>query len=155
MLDFLGTLQRTHNCGELRAASAGESVILMGWVNRRRDHVVHAGEQGPKLVRQGPAGPLRFDGGHDGQHRRRALDGPAGPGSVRGGAWLPAGDRLDAGGKPENSVELLIPSDPVAGFVAALAKLSNGSAPAAGTPATPTAAEQKPAAVKASSFKPI
>ena len=38
MLDFLGTLQRTHNCGELRAASAGESVILMGWVNRRRDH---------------------------------------------------------------------------------------------------------------------
>jgi len=38
LLDFLGTLQRTHNCGELRAASAGESVILMGWVNRRRDH---------------------------------------------------------------------------------------------------------------------
>ena len=38
MLDFLGNLQRTQNCGELRAASAGESVILMGWVNRRRDH---------------------------------------------------------------------------------------------------------------------
>jgi aspartyl-tRNA synthetase len=38
LLDFLGTLQRTHNCGELRAANAGESVILMGWVNRRRDH---------------------------------------------------------------------------------------------------------------------
>jgi aspartyl-tRNA synthetase len=38
LLDFLGTLQRTHNCGELRAPSAGESVILMGWVNRRRDH---------------------------------------------------------------------------------------------------------------------
>jgi aspartyl-tRNA synthetase len=38
LLDFLGTLQRTHNCGELRAAAAGESVILMGWVNRRRDH---------------------------------------------------------------------------------------------------------------------
>ncbi len=38
MLDFLGTLQRTHTCGELRAPSAGESVILMGWVNRRRDH---------------------------------------------------------------------------------------------------------------------
>ena len=38
MLDFLGTLERTHNCGELRAPSAGASVVLMGWVNRRRDH---------------------------------------------------------------------------------------------------------------------
>ncbi len=38
MLDFLGTLQRTHTCGELRAPSAGEPVVLMGWVNRRRDH---------------------------------------------------------------------------------------------------------------------
>ncbi len=38
MLDFLGTLARTHNCGELRAPTAGQSVILMGWVNRRRDH---------------------------------------------------------------------------------------------------------------------
>ena len=38
MLDFLGTLTRTHNCGELRAADAGESVVLLGWVNRRRDH---------------------------------------------------------------------------------------------------------------------
>jgi len=38
LLDFLGTLQRTHTCGELRAADAGSSVVLMGWVNRRRDH---------------------------------------------------------------------------------------------------------------------
>ena len=38
MLDFLGTLQRTHTCGELRAEQAGQSVVLMGWVNRRRDH---------------------------------------------------------------------------------------------------------------------
>ncbi len=38
MLDFLGTLTRTHNCGELRASDAGQSVILLGWVNRRRDH---------------------------------------------------------------------------------------------------------------------
>jgi aspartyl-tRNA synthetase len=38
LLDFLGTLTRTHNCGELRAADAGESVVLLGWVNRRRDH---------------------------------------------------------------------------------------------------------------------
>ncbi|MGA3130490.1 MAG: aspartate--tRNA ligase [Terracidiphilus sp.] len=38
MLDFLGNLERTHLCGELRAADAGKRVILMGWVNRRRDH---------------------------------------------------------------------------------------------------------------------
>jgi aspartyl-tRNA synthetase len=38
LLDFLGTLQRTHTCGQLRPQQAGETVILMGWVNRRRDH---------------------------------------------------------------------------------------------------------------------
>ena len=38
VLDFLGNLERTYMCGELRAANAGEHVILMGWVNRRRDH---------------------------------------------------------------------------------------------------------------------
>jgi aspartyl-tRNA synthetase len=38
MLDFLGNLQRTYKCGELRAEQAGQDVVLMGWVNRRRDH---------------------------------------------------------------------------------------------------------------------
>ena len=37
-LDFLGDLRRTHTCGELRAADAGQTVLLMGWVHRRRDH---------------------------------------------------------------------------------------------------------------------
>jgi aspartyl-tRNA synthetase len=37
-LDFLGNLQRTHTCGQLRAEQAGQQVVLMGWVNRRRDH---------------------------------------------------------------------------------------------------------------------
>ena len=37
-LDFLGTLQRTHTCGELRIEQDGQEIVLMGWVNRRRDH---------------------------------------------------------------------------------------------------------------------
>ncbi len=37
-LDFLGTLQRTHLCGDLRSSNSGETITLMGWVNRRRDH---------------------------------------------------------------------------------------------------------------------
>jgi len=38
VLDFIGKLERTHMCGELRAADAGKEVVIMGWVNRRRDH---------------------------------------------------------------------------------------------------------------------
>src|SRR6202789_2542880 len=38
MLDFLGNLERTHLCGQLRAEQDGQPVVLMGWVNRRRDH---------------------------------------------------------------------------------------------------------------------
>ena len=29
--------KRTHTCGELKAANAGEKVVLNGWVDRRRD----------------------------------------------------------------------------------------------------------------------
>jgi aspartyl-tRNA synthetase len=38
VFDTLKGLQRSHSCGELRARDAGAEVVLMGWVQRRRDH---------------------------------------------------------------------------------------------------------------------
>ncbi|MGA1847460.1 aspartate--tRNA ligase [Deferribacter abyssi] len=38
MLENLGSWRRTHTCGELNLSNLNEEVILMGWVQRRRDH---------------------------------------------------------------------------------------------------------------------
>ncbi|MFH1974496.1 MAG: aspartate--tRNA ligase [Pseudomonadota bacterium] len=38
MTDMLGKMRRTHNCCELGRGDAGREVVLMGWVQRRRDH---------------------------------------------------------------------------------------------------------------------
>jgi aspartyl-tRNA synthetase len=37
VLDTLGNLKRTHYCGSLRLPDADKEVVLMGWVQRRRD----------------------------------------------------------------------------------------------------------------------
>ncbi|MDM7914762.1 MAG: aspartate--tRNA ligase, partial [Candidatus Eisenbacteria bacterium] len=37
-MEHLGDWRRTATCGELRLADAGREAILMGWVNRVRDH---------------------------------------------------------------------------------------------------------------------
>lgn len=37
-MDFLGTMRRTHHNNNLNLANVGETVTLMGWVLRRRDH---------------------------------------------------------------------------------------------------------------------
>jgi aspartyl-tRNA synthetase len=36
-LDSLGNLKRTHTCGELRASDEAKQVVLLGWVQGRRD----------------------------------------------------------------------------------------------------------------------
>lgn len=38
LFDSLGDMKRTHNCWELTAKDIGKEVVLMGWVQRRRDH---------------------------------------------------------------------------------------------------------------------
>ena len=38
MADILGEMRRTHHCRELGAKDVGRQVVLMGWVQRRRDH---------------------------------------------------------------------------------------------------------------------
>ncbi|HIJ56114.1 MAG TPA: aspartate--tRNA ligase [Deltaproteobacteria bacterium] len=38
MTDKLGEMRRTHDCSVLRSQDIGKEVILMGWVQRRRDH---------------------------------------------------------------------------------------------------------------------
>ena len=38
MADSLGEMRRTHNCEELRETDVGTEVVLMGWVQKRRDH---------------------------------------------------------------------------------------------------------------------
>ncbi|RJP37123.1 MAG: aspartate--tRNA ligase [Desulfobacteraceae bacterium] len=38
MTEPLGDMRRTHHCNELGADNTGREVVLMGWVQRRRDH---------------------------------------------------------------------------------------------------------------------
>ena len=38
MFDTLGTMRKTHNCRDLTINNVGDEVVLMGWVQRRRDH---------------------------------------------------------------------------------------------------------------------
>ena len=37
-LDGMGSLRRSHRCGEVMSARIGDEVVLAGWAHRRRDH---------------------------------------------------------------------------------------------------------------------
>ena len=37
-LDGMGSLRRTHACGEVTSDLVGSELVLAGWVHRRRDH---------------------------------------------------------------------------------------------------------------------
>ncbi len=37
-LDGMGSLRRSHRCGDIMSAAIGDEVVLAGWVHRRRDH---------------------------------------------------------------------------------------------------------------------
>ncbi len=38
LLDGMGSMRRSHRCGEVMNARVGDEVVLAGWVHRRRDH---------------------------------------------------------------------------------------------------------------------
>ena len=82
-LDGMGSLRRSHRCGEVQQAEVGDEVILAGWVHNRRDHggVIFVDSAlldvrpfrypldnlfwsvGPGLRYETFVGPLRFDWG--------------------------------------------------------------------------------------------
>ena len=38
VMNEIANLERTHYCGEIRTSDLAQEVVVMGWVNRRRDH---------------------------------------------------------------------------------------------------------------------
>ncbi len=73
MTDKLGTMRRTHHCNALTAADAGKEVVLMGWVQRRRDHggVIFVDLRDREGITQVVFNPERNAGVHEKAHALR------------------------------------------------------------------------------------
>ncbi len=65
-LDSLNSLERTHSCGALSVSQAGQTVLLMGWVARRRDmgHLIFVDLRDREGVTQILFNPDRSVGAH-------------------------------------------------------------------------------------------
>ncbi|MFC1813137.1 aspartate--tRNA ligase, partial [Thermodesulfobacteriota bacterium] len=67
MPDTLGEMRKTHSCCELNAKDVGKEVVLMGWVQRRRDHggVIFADLRDRKGITQVVFNPVVDDKVHE------------------------------------------------------------------------------------------
>ncbi len=67
MTESLGKMRRTHNCEELRETDVEKEVVLMGWVQKRRDHggVVFIDLRDRKGITQIVFNPEVSDKAHD------------------------------------------------------------------------------------------
>lgn len=70
MSDTLGDMRRTHHCNALSGADAGAQVVLMGWVQRRRDHggVIFVDLRDKEGITQVVFNPVRNEQVHEKAH---------------------------------------------------------------------------------------
>jgi len=68
--DTLGDMRRTHHCNALSGADAGAQVVLMGWVQRRRDHggVIFVDLRDKEGITQVVFNPVRNEQVHEKAH---------------------------------------------------------------------------------------
>jgi aspartyl-tRNA synthetase len=76
MSEALAGWRRSHSCGALRAADAGQTVTLMGWASRRRDHggLIFVDLRDRTGIVQLVFNPQTAGGAHDLAHGLRAED---------------------------------------------------------------------------------